>query len=428
MEPRHRGRRGLHLPGNVGSGRIFLAFQNTGYRWLWTSGVFGAMSRSVDMMAQGWLVLIITDSPFWVGAVAGARGVATLCVSPIAGVIADRVNRRKLIMMLQFSTSLIAFLMAYLVITDLIQLWHIMVLSFLQGIAMTFSMPARMTLTMDLVGKRALMNATAANFMAFSVMQIISPTVGGIVISRAGIGGVYLFIGAGLLGAVAALWRIGHVPMGDRLEESPWRNLKEGVSHVFRSPTLRPLLLMGVVVEMYGFSHMIMLPVIARDVLHVGATGLGLLTSAGGVGALIATFFVAGLGDFKAKGWLLVGGSAGFGLFLILFAASTWFPLSQFLLAAARATAITYDSVMATLLQTNAPDRMRGRVMSFYALTFGMNPIGGIQAGAIAGFFSAPLAIGIGGAIVMLNALRVVRLVPRFQQKEEEMRAEQEGE
>ncbi len=386
---------------------------------MWTSTTFSAMARIVDMMAQGWLVLTLTDSPFWVGAAAGVRGVATICFSPIAGVIADRVDRRRLIMLLQLFTALIAFLMAYLVFMDLIQLWHIMVLTFLQGIAMTLTLPTRWALTMDLVGKRTLLNATATNFMAFSTMQIISPIIGGFVISVAGVGAAYLLIGAGLLGSFAALWKMGPVPKGERLQESLWRNLKEGVSHVFNSPTLRSLLLMGMMVETFGFSYQVMLPVIARDVLEVGVTGLGFLTTAGGVGSLVAALVVASLGDFRAKGWLLVIGSAGFGLFLILFAASPWFPLSMLLLAVARAMVVTYDTAMGTLLQTLAPDKMRGRVMSFYGLTFGMNPIGGIQAGAIASFLGAPLAIGIGGAIVTLNALRAVKLASRLQQRGE---------
>ncbi len=416
-------RRKVRLPAHF-SERFLIAFHTPGFRWLWVNTVFDSIYRTVDIVAQGWLVLTLTDSPFWVGAAAGIRGISILLLSPFAGVIADRLDRRRLLRLLQLSMSAIAFLIAYLVVTGRIEVWHIMVLSFLNGGALALIMTVRWTLTIDLVGKRALLNANSANFMAFSFMQIISPVVGGVIITIFGIWAVYLLMGSALMAATLVTLLIPIVPIREKLKGSPWRDLKEGVYQVFLNPVLRPLFFMAVVVGVFGYSYNYMLPVMARDVLKVGATGLGLMASVGGAGSLITIFVIANLGDVRNKGRLMVLGSAGYGVFLVLFSASPWFPVSLFLIAAVKAASMLYDSMMTTLLQTSAPDEMRGRVMSSYALTFGMSPLGGLQAGAIAGFLGAPVAIGIGGVLVCLNALRMTRLMPRFRQKEEEVRLE----
>ena len=401
-----------------------MAFHTPGFRWLWANTVFDSIYRTVDIIAQGWLVLTLTDSPFWVGAAASIRGISILLVSPFAGVIADRLDRRKLLILLQLSMSSIAFFIAYLVITWRIEVWHIMVLSFLYGGALALIMTVRWTLTMDLVGKRALLNANSANFMAFSSMQVISPVVGGLIITIFGIWAVYLLMGSALMMATLVTLPIPTIPVRKKLEGSPWRNLREGVYHVLFNPILRPLFFMAVVVGFFAYSHNYMLPVMARDVLKVGATGLGIMASVGGVGSLITIFLIANLGDVRNKGRLMVLGSAGYGFFLVLFGVSPWFSVSLFLIVAVKASSILYDSMMMTLLQISAPDEMRGRVMSFYALTFGMAPLGALQGGAIAVFLGAPMAIVMGGVLVCLNALRITRLMPRFRQKEEEARLE----
>ena len=401
--------------------RSFLAFHSPGFRWLWANTVFDSIYRTVDIIAQGWLVLAITDSPFWVGAAASTRGVSMLLVSPFAGVLADRLDRRNLLRGLQAFQATIAGLIAYLIIVDGLELWHIMLLSFLSGSALTLSMTVRWTLTMDLVGRSTLLNANAANFMAFSSVQIVSSAFGGWIMSVFGVGSAYLLIGASLAVAVVITFMVPSVATQERLRGSPWRDFRDGAALVLENPALRSMFYLATVMGLFAYSYNYLLPIMARDVLQVGATGLGFLASAGGIGSLVAILVVVNLGNIKAEGRLLVFGAMGFGAFLILFAASPWFLLSLVLVAAAKGCAMVYDSMITTLLQTNAPDQMRGRVMSSYALTFGVTPIGGLQAGAIAGVLGAPLAIGIGAAAVCAYSLRMTRLLSRFQREEEDV-------
>ncbi len=375
------------------------------------------MSRVVFIMAEGWLVLVITDSPFWVGAMSGVRGATVILMSPIAGVIADRLDRRKLLIVTQLIMTAIAITLAYLTFSGLIQLWHIASLTLLQGIAHTINMPSRLTLTMDITGKKALLNAIAASQMGNGIVQIVAPSVAGFIISEANLGSVYILVTAAAILAILAWLRMGYPENVIREQIAPWKNLKEGFFYVWKEPTLRSLIVMALVVEAFAWSHITMLPVMARDVLDVGASGFGLLSSSSGIGLMIGTLTMASLGDIKNKGRWVVLFSLGFGLFILLFSISTWFPLSMLLIAIALAMGISCDAMLSTLLQILSDNRMRGRVVSFYGLTFGMTPMGGFGEGIIANLINAPLAVGLGGGLVILNSIRLIMqgLAPRIQ-------------
>ena len=378
------------------------------------------MSRIVYSMAEGWLVLTITDSPLWVGVMAGVRGAIVVLFSPLAGVVSDRFDRRKLLIATQVVNVLVASTLGYLTFSGLIELWHILCVTFVQSMSQTVNMPARLTLTMDLVGRNALLNATAASHMGNGLVQIVAPTVAGFVISAANMSSVYVMIAVSAVLAMLAWLRMGRPPRTARRDGSPWATLKEGIVYVFREPMLRSLIIMGLVVETFAWSHITMLPVMARDVLNVGATGFGFLSTAAGIGLMAGTLIIASLGDIRNKGRWMVMYSIGFGVFLVLFSISTWFPLSMVLLAVAFGMGISFDAVLGTLLQSLSADEMRGRVVSFYGLTFGMTPMGGFGAGAIASVLGAPVAIGVAGLVVVANGLRSVGLIPRLEQALEE--------
>ena len=408
--------KGTHYLPAHWSDKMFSAFQQPGFRWLWLSATTSFMSRIIYGMAEGWLVLTITNSPFWVGAMAGIRGAAIVFLSPFAGVLVDRVNRRHLLLSTQVMSALITLTLAYLTISNQIHLWQISLLSLLQGISMTLNIPARFTLTMDVVGKRNLLNASATTQMGNSLVQIVGPTMAGIVISKANVGAVYVLTTIGFIIAALALLKMGYVPKGEAKHGSPVGELKEGVKFVFLNPNLRALFLLGLVVEAFGWSSQTMLPVMARDLLKGGATGFGLLNAAAGIGALAGTMVVANLSEIKVIGRMMLVTSIGFGGFLILFAFSPWFPLSMFLLAVAVGMGLSFDSMLGTTFQILSPDNMRGRVMSFYALTFGMTTMGGFGSGIIANVLTTPIALGIAGSMLMLNSLRVTKLLLRLKQ------------
>lgn len=371
------------------------------------------------MMVEGWMVLTLTNSPFWVGAVAGVRGASVIAFSPVAGVIVDRLDRKKLLVATHILSAAVAFVLAFLNLSGHILLWEIFILSFLQGTALTLNLPTRLTLAMDVVGKERLLNANAANYLAYGLMQVLIPSVGGVAISKSGVGVVYLLIGAGFLAAAFLSMKIVTLQKMEHLIESVWQNLKEGVRYASGNSSLRLLLLVVLVVNAFGWSYYVMLPVMARDVLKVGATGFGFIATASGIGYIAGTLTIGALGGLRSSGWMLVIGCTGFGVFLAAFALSPWFVLSMLLLIGLIAFATTFDSVMATQLQLLSADNMRGRVMSFYSLTTGMIMLGGFPSGAVASFWGAPIALAINGGILVLNALLIVRLLPMLQQKDE---------
>ena len=397
-----------------------LIFQNPRFRLLWISVAFNDMGIFLYFMVQGWLVLTVTGSPFWVGATMGMAGLGTMAFSPLGGVLADRLDRRSLIIGGQLVQAAYASLMAALVLSDQIQLWHILLVAFVDGGVASIKIPAREALTLDLVGRENLLRATAANFMAMTLFGMAAPLIGGVVITAFDIGWAYVIWAGVSMAAAVVLMRLTGVPRRpSKARGSPLQDLKIGIRYALTTPTVRTLLLIILVTEIFGWAHESMLPVMARDELDVGASGLGYLLSAAAAGALVGTLVVSAMGDIKEKGRLMVVGQAGFGLFLVLFALSSSFPLSMVLLALAYALGVAFEAIIVTLLQTSVPDEMRGRVLSFQAFMWGISFSAGFHTGAIASAVGAPVTIAIGGGVVLLNALRLLPTMSRFRESAE---------
>ena len=396
--------------------RLFPAFSAPQFRWLWGNNVLASMGRSMEMLTLGWLVLIETDSPLWVGMVAGLRGMGQVGFGLFGGVIADRTDRRKALILAQCLVALAALLLGLLVVTDNIALWSILVVALLQGTLSAVAMPLNNALIFDTVGKERLLNAMAARITAFNLARIVGAVIAGTLITTVSVGGCYLFIAGTYFFSPLFLLLMRGTYRTATQQEPIWRNARQGVSYAWRSGPLRSLLLVSVLMETFAFSYHIMLPVMARDVLHVGASGLGYLSAAGGTGALMGALTVASLGDFRWKGPLMMITAGMAGLFLLLFALSPWFAVSLVLVACVGASLMTFDATIATLLQLLSSDVMRGRIMGLYALTFGFTPLGGFLAGAIAGILGAPLAVGLGGVIILLSAARMLQPMSRVRE------------
>ena len=404
-------------------GRLLTLFRDPRYRLLWINVVLSDMGFIMFVMVHGWLALILTDSPFWVGATAGVQGLGILGASTIVGVLVDRLNRVKLIRGAQLLQAAMLLVMAILVLTGHDQLWQVLIIGFLHGLAVAVRTPARMALTLDVVGRGRLLSATAANFAAMAIIGIVAPLLAGAVVSIANIGWAYVIMGGAYCGAATVLFGLKVETRGRRMggeTSSPWSDFKQGFRYVSTTPIIRTLILMALVCEVFGWAHESMLPVMARDELKVGAAGLGYLLAAASGGGLTAMLVLSSLGDLREKGRLLVGGYGGFGLFLALFAASRWFPPSMVLLALAYAAAVMYETAISTLLQTVVPDEMRGRVLSFQVFTWGLTGVSGFLTGAVALALGAPVAIAIGGGVLLLNAARLAGLTSRFRGAVEE--------
>ncbi len=398
---------------SAGLAGLFSAFTVRDFRWVWAHQVINSLGMNMDLLAQGWLVLIMTDSPLWVGVASGLRGIGHIGFGAFGGVIADRTNRRNVLAVVNPVRGLVLAGLGLLVLTDQVELWHVLVVALLQGMADGVIAPAFNGLVYDTVGPRRLLNAMAALQAAFHLAWMSGSIAIGTIISTVGIGAGYLAVAGAYCAGTAPLLFLRPQPPQQRSHEPMWRTLAEGIKYAASSGPLRALLLLSVLMETFGFSYYVMLPVVARDILKVGASGLGYLSAAGSVGAMAGTFLLAALGDFKAKWPMLTVASAGAGAGLVVFALSPWFAVSLAVAGIVGSSLAVYDASMATLLQLLSADALRGRILGLYGMTWGFTPAGGFIAGMVATIVSAPFAIGLGGTIIVGYATGVLTRTDR---------------
>ena len=393
---------------------MLLIIRNPRFRLLWSSSVVNFVGLISYFTVHGWLAFAVTDSEFWVGATYGMNGLSLVLFSTGAGVLVDRLNRKKLILIALVCQASTATAIAALIFTEQIHLWHILLVSFIDGTVMSFKVPSRSALVLDVVGRRNMLKATAATAAAATGVGIAMPPLAGMIIESYGIGWAYVAMGSAFAASGVILAFLRGVKRAERKSKtSPKQDFKDGVKYVFTTPAVRLLFLLLLSAEIFGWAHESMMPVMAGKVLNVGPTGLGYLLSAGSAGALLASLVISSIGDIRRKGLALIGGYIVFGAFLILFALSEWLLLSLILIAITYASATLYETVLETLLQTTVPNEMRGRVLSFQMFTWGITGVSGFYTGAVAALIGAPLAISIGAGVVVLNGLRLVRSFAR---------------
>lgn len=406
---------------------VFSAFAVRDFRWLWGNSALHVLGMSMELLAQGWLVLLITDSPLWVGIASGLRGAGHVSAGLFGGILADRVNRRNVLAMAQLLRGLTLAALGLLVLTGQVELWHVLAVALLQGTADAIVAPALNGLIYDTVGPHRLLNAMAAMLAGFHLTWIAGSVVAGTLINAAGIGIGYLVAAGAYSASPMVLLRV-HVGQPVRRPREPvWRNLVDGLKYAAANRQLRALLLLSVLVETFGFSYIVMLPVVARDILRVGALGLGYLSAAGSIGALAGTLVVGSLGEIKAKWAMLTIASGGAGVGLLLFALSPWFATSLALAGVVGMALVVYDATIATLLQLVSADALRGRILGMYGLTWGFTPLGGFIAGAVANVLSAPFAIGAGGIVIVSYAAGVLARLGGTAQAREPSASKPEG-
>jgi len=389
--------------------RAATAFEVPGYRWLWLSSVGTSAAYTVEVLSHGWLVLILTNSPFWVGVAVAVRGVSqTLCGIP-AGLAADRFDRRTVLIVTQAAAAAGACVIGGLVLAHRVALWEVFAYLVMVGCTTAMNRPAMNGLVYDVVGETRLLNASAYQFMAGSVVRVAGALTGGFLIDRLGVGANWLLI-AGVYGAAAASVSVLRSPAAQRRPLEPFgRAIAEGFRYTFRTPRLRRLMLLSLSIEGFGFSTNSMLPVMARDVLRVGGAGLGYLVAMSGAGQFAATMLVANRAELRHLGTVAVGASIGFGTFIVLFALSPWFALSLVLVAIVGAMGTAYDTAMSTSFQVGVDDAMRGRVLGLYSATFGLSSVGGLCIGAAAIVVGTPVALALSGAAVVVSGAGLVR-------------------
>ena len=382
------------------------------YRLLWFGTLFSSSGQWIQQVSLGWLTYALTGSPFLLGFINGLRSVPLLVLGPFGGVAADRMDRKRLMLTTQLSLMTVTAIFATIVFTGNANVWNIAVFTVLTGVAWAFNMPVRQSIVPNLVPRESLMNAMALNSAGFNVTRIVGPSLAGLMIATIGIGGNFTLQAFAYLGVAMMVWQMHlppHQPRTDRV--SVRSNLTEGARYVWNHPTIRPQMILALVPVVIALPYISLMPVFAKDVLHVGPSGFGVLMAAPGLGAVIGTLIIATLSSIERKGMLLFGSLLALGVTLILLALSRSFPLSIGLLVLLGGFQMTFMTTNQTLLQLTTPDQFRGRVMGIYMLNQGLLPLGSLVAGALADLWSAPLAfILMGGAVLVLAALAFIRL------------------
>jgi MFS family permease len=371
----------------------------------------------MQTLAQSWLVYQLTGSALLLGTVNFLQGLPSLFLSLVGGVLADRIERRTLMLATQTVQMLLAFLLAALTLTGLVRVEHVMLIAFLSGLVNAINTPVRQGIISDLVPRHDLQNAVAVNSAQFQTSQLLGPAIAGLVVAGAGPGWAFLLNGLSFVAVIFSLLRLKLPPWQPPARKlTVWQSAREGISFVFRHEVLGTLVLIAAIPATFGRpGTQSLMPVFAESVLHVGAQGLGLLMSATGAGALCGALLAASLGSFKRRGLLQLVMGASYGVALMLFAGSRRLDLSLVLLFVASACSMIFSSINQTYLQLLAPDEMRGRILSVLTLTtFGLMPLGSMLAGAAADHLGAAAVVAAGGAICAVFALFILVTRPRL--------------
>jgi MFS family permease len=380
---------------------MFSSLSIKNFRIYWLGMFISLIGTWIQATAQSWLVFQLTNSAFLLGLVGFLSSIPIFLLSLFGGVVADRMNKRNILIFTQTSFMLLAFMLAVLTQIKLITPTQIMLIALLNGAVMAFDAPTRQAVVVELVGKEHLLNAIALNSAAFNSSRIIGPALAAILVAAIGMSGCFYINGISFIAVIISLLLIKSYNVPKRNNKAVMlKDLMEGLKFIQGNRIILVLISMVAITSLFGISYVIFMPIFANDVLRVGVKGLGMLMSCAGLGALVAALVLAYFTDLKHKGRFLILSSIIFSFALILFSLSKTYLLSLIILIIVGWASVTAISLINTLLQTLVPDGLRGRVMSVFMFTFaGMMPFGNLIAGSMAHFFGITLTVLAGGII-----------------------------
>jgi len=364
--------------------------------------VIGSWMQSI---AESWLVYRLTGSALLLGATGFASQIPVFLVAPLGGIVADRLNRQRIVIGTQISSMILALILAVLTLTGVIRVWHVFVLAALLGVVNAFDIPARQSFLVDMVGKEDLMNAIALNSTMFNGARVIGPAIAGILVARIGEGWCFLVNGLSYIAVIAGLLMMRVDRPTSLAQHGPaLAHLIEGYRFARHTAPIRSILLLLGLVSLVAMPYTVLMPVFADQILHGGARGLGILMGATGVGALLGALTLATRSGVLGLGRWVAFTCGGFGFSLVLFAFSRHFWLSVALLLPVGFCMMLGMASSNTLIQAMTPDHLRGRVMAMYTMMFmGMAPFGSLFAGGIAEHLGAPFTVSV-GAVACIGA------------------------
>jgi len=398
----------LHLPPALKHRRFF---------YLWLGLMISIAGSQMQVWALFWHIRTLTDQPIALGGIGLARIVPVVVFSLIGGAVADVFNRRNILFLTQSAAALVALTLGLLTRLEHITLWHIYLLTAIQAVALAFDLPARQALVPNLVPARDLPNAFSLTSIAFQTGATLGPALSGLVIAYSGQASVYIINAISFLAVIFALILLGDVPQKvDRSHTNgvSLEAIREGVHFIVNRPIILSSMILDFVATFFASANTLM-PIVARDVLHVGVTAYGWLSAAQSVGAMIAALVVSQLKDLRQQGKLFLGAVLFFGLATIVFGLSTTFTLAWIALALTGSADSVSTIIRNTIRQLQTPDQIRGRMTSVNQIFFQGGPqLGEIEAGAVAQLFGAPVAIISGGIGCIVAVLLIARKWPQL--------------
>ena len=432
-------------PGNLGALPTFHAFQNHSYRLLWLGNFFSYVSRWLQMTLLTWLVLELTDSPWLVALVGFFAFAPSLLLGVIGGVLADRLDRRRLLMATQAMNFAAALAMTVLLHTGAVEYWHAYLIIIVSGMGWALDFPSRRSIIHDLLGRGGVTNAIALDSVGMHTSRMLGPALGGALIVLAGVSGGYVVVTLFYL-ATVVLIRSMRLPQnlrspkpsgaaqsesasprrGDGRDPGPrahqglhdiMDNLTEGFRYVRGQPAIMATLLITFLMNLMLFPYMQMVPVIARDVLGVGPGLMGMLMAAEGLGALTGAVAIASAGNIRYQGRLYIGGSMLALLALLLLSFSRTYGVSVAILLVLGLGTACFATMQATIVMLLAKDEMRGRVLGVMSLAIGAGPLGTLLVGGLASAVSPTFAIGLMSIMGIVSLAVVGFLMPSLRQR-----------
>src|ERR1041385_4905806 len=378
--------------------RAFEALRHREYRLLWYGQVFASMGTWMDQVTRGWLIYELTNSALQLGMVRGIQAIPFLLLSPIAGSTADRYSRKFQVVGAQFANGFLYAITAVLIFTALIEPWHVYVTAFLMACVQVFLQPSRAAMISDSVPARNLTNAIGLNAVVFNMARSTGPALSGVLISIFGTGFSYGVQAVFFL--MATVWTMQmsssrySAPLdgAESQKESFAQSIIEGWKFSWRKTEVRSGIMVVIIAALFMIPFSTLLPVFARDLLHVGARGQGWLLTSMGVGALGSSLMIASIGDRMPRGLLMIGGVAIYGVLVVIFSFSPWFSLSMALMAIIGICHVSSHALVQTVIQTYSPPEFRGRTIAIFHMTQVLLLLGGMLIGVLSPLMGRPLA------------------------------------
>ena len=392
-------------PTTVAMPEVIRALRHRDFRLFWFGNFLSNIGTWMQNVAESWLVLQLapSNSAFWLGVLGFATTAPMMIFALIGGAIADRVNRRKLMMVTQTALMVFAFTLWLLTVTHRVNIPLMILLAFCNGVAMSLNTPTYQALVPSLVPREDLTNAIALNSAQFNMSRVVGPTLGGFAMAWFGISNNFLINALSFTAVLIALMKITYPPVYPPGETTMWETVVEGFVYLFRRREMMMLIIFVAFASILGIPFATFVPLFAKDILHLGEKGFGLLMASSGTGAFLGAATIASLKNVQCRGRFVVFSALAFYAGIIGFALSTHFALSAVLLGFTGYSMILMVATVNSLLQHLSTDEMRGRVMSIYATAFlGFAPIGSLLAGSIAGTIGAPHTIAIMAAIALV--------------------------